>query len=206
MDEATKAHIFEPFFTTKGPGEGTGLGLATVYGAVKQAGGYVYVYSEPGRGTAFTIYLPSVEEAAPEWAPDADLPEESRGGETVLLAEDEESVRTLTRVVLEMHGYTLLEAGDGEEAVRVCGEHEGRIDLLISDVVMPGLGGRELADRVAAMRPGLRILYLSGYTDDAVVRHGVLQAETAFLQKPFTVDALACKVREVLDGPRASPL
>ena len=204
MDEATRGHVFEPFFTTKGPGKGTGLGLATVYGAVKQAGGHVYVYSEPGRGTTFKIYLPAVEETAPESAPHAGLSEGPRGGETVLLAEDEEGVRTLTRLVLQQQGYTLLEAGDGDEALRICGEHEGRIDLLISDVVMPGLGGRELADRVAAMRPGLRVLYLSGYTDDAVVRHGVLQAETAFLQKPFTVDALACKVREVLDGPRTA--
>jgi two-component system, cell cycle sensor histidine kinase and response regulator CckA len=205
MDEATKAHVFEPFFTTKGLGKGTGLGLATVYGVVKQAGGYVYVYSEPGRGTAFKIYLPSVEETAPEGAPHAGLPEGPRGGETILLAEDEEAVRTVTRLFLQQHGYTVLETGDGDEALRVGGEHEGRIDLLISDVVMPGLGGRELADQLTALRSELRVLYLSGYTDDAVVRHGVLEAETAFLQKPFGSGDLARKVREVLDAPRSTP-
>jgi signal transduction histidine kinase/CheY-like chemotaxis protein len=199
MDEATKARIFEPFFTTKGPGQGTGLGLAVVFGVVKQSGGHIEVFSEPGRGTTFQIYLPQV----PGETPAARRPTAApvpRGTETLLLVEDEEAVRALARHVLKSCGYTVLDAADGREAVRLAEGHAGPLHLLVSDVVMPHLGGRQLAERVAALRPDVKVLFLSGYTDDAVVRHGVLEAEFAFLQKPFTPAALAAKVREVLDG------
>jgi PAS domain S-box-containing protein len=200
MDDATKARIFDPFFTTKAPGKGTGLGLATVYGIVKQANGHVAVYSEPGRGATFKVYLPRIEEPLPAPAPQPRSSEPRRGNETILLAEDDDAVRSLTRLALQAEGYVVLEARQGDEALKIGRQHAGPIDLLISDVVMPGGGGRELAERLAANRPELRVLYLSGYTDDAIVRHGVLDAEAAFLQKPFTMRALALKVREVLEG------
>ncbi len=204
MAPATKAHMFEPFFTTKGVGKGTGLGLATVHGIVKQSGGHIEVSSEPGDGTHFRIYLPQVGASAvrPRPGPTA-LP---RGRETVLLAEDEDAVRSLARHVLKACGYTVLEAADGVQALEVAQGHAD-ITLLISDVVMPHLGGRELAERVTALRPGCKVLFTSGYTDDAVVRHGVHEAEVAFLQKPFTPAQLAQKVREVLDreAPPAPP-
>ncbi len=201
MDEATQARIFEPFFTTKEQGRGTGLGLATVYGIVKQSEGYIYVYSELGRGTTFKVYLPRIDPATePAERPAPPPPSKGpRGGETLLVVEDEQAVRELICSVLKGQGYTVLAAPDGEEALRLCREHGGPIDLVVSDVVMPRLGGRQLADGLAALRPGVKILFLSGYTDDAVVRHGVLEAETAFLQKPFTPAGLAHKVREVLD-------
>jgi signal transduction histidine kinase len=202
MDEPTKAHIFEPFFTTKGPARGTGLGLATVYGIVKQSGGYIYVNSEPGRGTIFKIYFPSVKETVSCGNSYPGLRKMATGTETLLLVEDEDAVRALTRHALKMCGYTVLEARHGEEAIHIFEQHEGMIHLLVSDVVMPQMGGRQLAERLVAIRPEMRVLYLSGYTDDAVVRHGVLQAEVAFLQKPFTMNALANKVREVLDRGR----
>jgi two-component system cell cycle sensor histidine kinase/response regulator CckA len=199
MDEATKGHIFEPFFTTKAPGKGTGLGLATVHGIVKQSNGHITVASEPGRGTTFKIYLPVVAEVISLGKSHAGLKASLRGNETILLAEDEPAVRALTRHVLQMHGYTVLEASQSDKALRIAEEHKGKIHLLVTDVVMPVMSGRQLAERLAAIRPGLRVLYLSGYTDDSVVRHGVLQAETAFLQKPFTPTSLAAKVRAVLD-------
>jgi signal transduction histidine kinase/DNA-binding response OmpR family regulator len=203
MDAATKARAFEPFFTTKETGKGTGLGLATVYGIVKQSGGHVEVFSEPGRGTTFTVYLPRVDPAPPASA--EPTPGRSPfGTETLLLAEDEEAVRTLAGCVLRMSGYTVLEAADGAEALRVAGRHAGPIHLLVTDVVMPGMGGRALADRLTAARPETRVLYLSGYTADEVVRHGVREAEVAFLQKPFKVDALILKVREALDRGEAA--
>jgi PAS domain S-box-containing protein len=205
MDETTKARLFEPFFTTKEVGRGTGLGLATVYGIVKQSGGSIFVYSEPNRGTSFKIYLPRLEAVAPLPKSNPGLVKSSGGGETILLVEDEEAVRTLTRQVLESKGYTAIEARDGQDALHRAERYEGPIHLLLTDVVMPHLGGRELADRLKVSRPGLRVLYLSGYTDDAVVRHGVLEADVAFLQKPFTPAELARKVREVLDGPPANP-
>jgi two-component system cell cycle sensor histidine kinase/response regulator CckA len=195
----TKARIFEPFFTTKGPGKGTGLGLAVVHGIVKQTGGHVEVYSEVGKGTTFKIYLPVIEEQLPAGTSVHALGLMPRGTETVLLVEDEDALRALARHVLESCGYTVLEAADGREALRVAEGHLGPIDLLVSDVVMPHLGGRQLAERLAVMKSGMKVMFLSGYTDDAVVRHGVLEAEFAFLQKPFTPPALAQKVREALD-------
>jgi PAS domain S-box-containing protein len=199
MSEETKARIFEPFFTTKGVGKGTGLGLATVFGIVKQSGGHVGVYSEPGRGATFKVYLPPVEERVPSGKSLHGLKVAPHGSETILLVEDEDAVRGITRLALQMHGYTVLEAKNGAEALKFCEQRQGPIHLLITDVVMPDMGGREVAESMTAFKPGIKILYLSGYTDDAVVRHGILQAEVAFLQKPFSPIALANKVREVLD-------
>jgi CheY-like chemotaxis protein len=200
MTEEVKAHLFEPFFTTKGPGVGTGLGMSMVYGMVKQSGGHVEVESQPGAGTSVRIYLPRTDEepAAERSNGTGGAP---WGSETVLLAEDEEGVRALIRQVLQVGGYAVLEARDGADALWLASQHRGPIDLLITDVVMPGLDGRGLAERLAASYTGLRVLYLSGYTDDAVVRRGVLQEKVHFLQKPFSPAALARKVREVLDGP-----
>ena len=201
MDEATKANIFEPFFTTKEMGKGTGLGLATVYGTVKQSDGHVYVYSEPGHGTTFKIYLPAVENAISARM-SANNRKPQRGNETILLAEDEDAVRSVMSSGLRMLGYTVLAASRGEEAIRICQQHSGPIHLLVTDVVMPEMSGRKLVERLTAMMPGLRVLYLSGYTDDAVVRHGILVGETPFLQKPFTTRDLALKVQELLsDAP-----
>jgi two-component system cell cycle sensor histidine kinase/response regulator CckA len=200
MTPEVQARIFEPFFTTKGVGKGTGLGLATVYGIVQQSGGLVEVHSEVGTGTAFKIYLPRVEEQITS-GKSQELISAPRGTETILLVEDDESVRALSRRILQSSGFTVLEAGHGEEAIRVCERHQGHIHLLVSDVVMPGLGGRQLAERLLTLRPELKVLYLSGYTDDAVMRHGVLEEQVHFLQKPFSTAALARKVREVLDAP-----
>ena len=201
MDEATKAKIFEPFFTTKQPGKGTGLGLATVYAIVTQAGGVIWVYSELGHGTSFKIYLPQVD-AVPSTAAVArvDLP---RGTETVLLVEDAAAVRAVARQVLQRQGYRVLEAADGEDALYLAARHQGTIDLVLTDVVMPRAGGRELAERLLAVRPDTRVLYMSGYTDDSVVRHGILAGGVAYLQKPFSPEGLARKVREVLDAPKS---
>ncbi|HTU23282.1 MAG TPA: HDOD domain-containing protein [Gemmataceae bacterium] len=202
MDAATQARIFEPFFTTKGPGKGTGLGLATVYGIVKQSGGSIYVYSEVGHGTSFKVYLPRTDETlAPPVRPAESTPLSSRAGgqETLLIVEDDDSVRALTRTVLRGQSYHVVEAVDADEALRWVEEHTQPIHLLVTDVVMPGMSGRALAERLTALRPELKVLYVSGYTDDAVVRHGLLEAEIAFLQKPFTPASLARKVRELLD-------
>jgi PAS domain S-box-containing protein len=203
MSAETQARLFEPFFTTKGPGKGTGLGLATVYGIVKQSGGNIWVYSEPGRGTSFKVYLPRVDAMvdAPE-GPDS-TGTSPRGHETVLLVEDEPDLRELALEILEMHGYRVLVAGEAEEACRLSEGHAGRIDLLLTDVVMPGKSGRELATLLAEQRPELRVIYMSGYTADAIVSQGVLEPEIMFLQKPYTPAALALKVREVLDTPAA---
>jgi PAS domain S-box-containing protein len=200
MTEEVKARIFEPFFTTKEKGRGTGLGLATVFGIVKQSRGIIEVYTERGLGTAFKVYLPRVDEVAATRKSNAGTRPAPRGAETVLLVEDEDSVRALARLVLTNNGYTVLEAGDGLQALRVAGGHVGPIHLLMSDVVMPELGGPELAERLVATRLDLKVLFLSGYTDDAVVRHGILQEKVNFLQKPYSVAALAKKVREVLDA------
>ena len=201
MDAATQARIFEPFFTTKEIGKGTGLGLATVYGIVKQSGGWIWVYSEPGQGTTFKIYLPRVTEAVPPAAVTPAPPASVRGSETILLVEDDEMIRNLVQKVLQANGYRVLVAANGRDAEQVAGQHDGPIHLLVTDVVMPGMNGREVAERLAAARAGVRVLYLSGYTDDAIVHHGVLEPGVAFLQKPFTPAVLGRRVREVLDSP-----
>jgi CheY-like chemotaxis protein len=198
MDESVKARIFEPFFTTKEPGKGTGLGLATVYGIVKQSGGSISVYSEPNKGTTFKIYLPRIEETA-SLAAASSLLVPPKGKETLLLAEDEEGVRALARHALQALGYTVVEATNGREALELCKQYAGVLHLLITDVVMPLMGGRELAQQARAVRPHLKVLYISGYTDDAIVRHGVLEAGMPFLSKPFTPAILAAKIREILD-------
>ena len=195
------AKIFEPYFTTKEPGKGTGLGLATVFGIVEQSGGHVAVDSEVGAGTTFKVYLPQVEQASEGSKAPSPIPPPPRGTETILLAEDEPAVRMLTRRILTGRGYRVLEAADGEEAVRVAAGHAGPIHLLITDVVMPGMGGRAAAEALAERQPGIRVVYLSGYTDDAVIRHGVLREGVHFLHKPFTAHELARKVRDVLDSP-----
>ena len=203
MDAETQAHVFEPFFTTKEKGKGTGLGLATVYGVVKQSGGYVWVYSEPGRGTSFKIYLPRIEETAVPAGRDGksetQIPE--RGSETILLVEDEKGVRELAREYLASSGYTVIEAEDGHTALELAAMHVGPIHLLLTDVVMPGISGRELAERVSQIRPGIKIIYMSGYTDQAVVHHGILRNDAVLLQKPFTLMTLAGKLREMLAVP-----
>jgi two-component system, cell cycle sensor histidine kinase and response regulator CckA len=202
MDAETQAHIFEPFFTTKERGRGTGLGLAIVYGAVKQSGGYVWVYSEPEQGTAFKIYLPRVEEVA-EQVQSAEVPGRPvTGSETILLVEDEKAVRALVIRVLQNLGYNVLSSASPEDALQIGERHPGPIDLLLTDVVLPGMNGRKVADNLASLRPQMKVLYMSGYTDYAVARHGVLEANTIFLQKPFTPTSLARKVRAVLDAGR----
>ena len=203
MDEATQARIFEPFFTTKDHGKGTGLGLATVYGVVKQSGGFIYVYSELRHGTTFKIYLPLVTEEAEKIVSDKRQIGPPPGTETILFVEDEESVRMLVRDFLRGNGYQVLEAADGEQALEVAAAHKGAIHILITDVVMPRLSGRELAIRLVAERKDVKVLYISGYTDDSVFRHGVLEGGVAFLQKPFNLRGLAQKIREVLDGKLA---
>ena len=200
MSEETQAHMFEPFFTTKEKGKGTGLGLATVYGIIKQSGGFIWVYSEVGHGTTFKLYLPRVEELAERASQPAQARARAgRGTETVLVVEDEAPVRSVARQVLERHGYTVLEAPSAEAALDIATRYSGIIHLLLTDVVMPGLNGRELASRLATLRPDARVIFMSGYTDDAVTRHGVLEPGSAYVQKPFTPDAIARKVREVLD-------
>ena len=206
MDAETQAHIFEPFFTTKEKGKGTGLGLATVYGIVKQSGGYIWVYSEPGRGSTFKIYLPRVEEAGES----VQFPEASghpvAASETILLVEDEEAVRALAARILQRLGYKVLESTSPEDALKISERHTETIHLLLTDVVLPSMSGRKVAELLAPLRPGMKALFMSGYTDDSIVRSGVLEATAAFLQKPFTPVTLARKVREVLDSGREQNL
>ena len=198
MDQQTQAHIFEPFFTMKAVGAGTGLGLATVYGIVKQSSGHIEVESQVGRGSKFKIYFPSVESAAADHELGKDTAKTRFAGETVLVVEDAPALLGLIREALSASGCEVLSARDGEEALRIVREKEGRIDLLLTDVVMPEMSGRALAERLAELRPETPVLYISGYTDSAIVRHGVLAADVILLQKPFTPNELVDKVHQVL--------
>jgi two-component system cell cycle sensor histidine kinase/response regulator CckA len=202
MDRATQARVFEPFFTTKGKGKGTGLGLATAYGIVKQSGGYIWVYSEPGRGTTFKIFLPRIDAPVERVSPEPVITASLRGSETILLVEDQDEVRGLIHKMLVARGYQVLVAPSGPEAVGLgtAQPRERIIDLLVTDVVMPGMTGREVGQLLARAHPRMRVLYLSGYTDESIAHHGMLEPGIAFLQKPFTGEALARKVREVLDA------
>ncbi|MBL8798055.1 MAG: response regulator [Planctomycetia bacterium] len=194
------ARVFEPFFTTKEVGKGTGLGLAMVFGIVQQSGGCIHVYSEPGRGTTFKVYFPAVDEPIKK-SGDSKQGLAARGAETILMVEDEEAVRGMALLSLQMHGYTVLTAENGKAALKVAEAHRGPLDLILSDVVMPGLSGPELVQALRPRFPHVKVLFMSGYTDDAVVRHGLLQAEVSFIQKPFTPLSLARKIRQVLDEP-----
>jgi PAS domain S-box-containing protein len=200
MTPEAKTHIFEPFFTTKEKGKGTGLGLATVYGIVKQSGGSIWVYSELGQGTVFKIYLPTVSESPAARGHAKTETDTASGSETILVVEDEQGVRSLVRLALESSGYKVLEMADAESALAACANYDGPIHLLLTDVVMPQMSGPVVAEKVAALRPGIKVLFMSGYTDDAVVRHGVLSHDMPFIQKPFSPLALRKKIREVLGG------
>jgi two-component system cell cycle sensor histidine kinase/response regulator CckA len=201
IDPATLGRIFEPFFTTKETGKGTGLGLSTVFGIVQQSGGSVWVYSEPGRGTTFKVYLPRVDGAA-ERSRSVEPPANLRGSETILLVEDDDQVRAVALGILSKHGYRVIEARNAGEALLLSEKYRGTIHLLLSDVVMPQMSGPELAKRLSSPRPEMKVLCMSGYTDDSIVRHGVIEAHFAYLQKPITPEALTTKVREVLDAAR----
>jgi signal transduction histidine kinase/ActR/RegA family two-component response regulator len=199
MSEETKSKIFDPFFTTKEHGKGTGLGLSTVYGIVKQSGGNIWTYSESGKGTSFKIYLPRVDEVEEVAKQSKAAPGSLNGGEKILLVEDEEMVRHFTHRILEEKGYLVFDASSGDEALRICQNKKNEIGLIITDVVLPGIGGRELAAQIALLQPAAKMLFMSGYANKSIVRHGILAPGTNFLQKPFTIDSLLRKVRDILD-------
>lgn len=198
MDERTMSRVFEPFFTTKVPGKGTGLGLSTVYGIVKQSGGSIYVYSEPGKGTTFKVYLP--QELSLQPVVKRPLPLTRSGGpETILVVEDDEAVRNVAKRILGAAGYTVLTAANGGEGLLLCEQHQAEIHLVLTDVVMPLMGGRVFVERLAKVRPAIKVLYMSGYTDNAIIHHGVLDKGTRFIGKPLTQVELLRKVREALE-------
>jgi CheY-like chemotaxis protein len=199
IDEQTRVHLFEPFFTTKGPGKGTGLGLPTVYGIVKQSGGWIRVHSEVGKGTTFKIYLPCIDiESAADEEPSTAA--KRCNNETVLVVEDQDAVRRLTMSVLESLGYRVLNAADGEEALALEARHGGPIDLMLTDVVLPGMTGKQVAERLKVLRPETRALFTSGYPQDVIADHGLVDRDVAYIAKPYSPNDLAAKVREVLDG------
>jgi CheY-like chemotaxis protein len=205
IDRQTLNHLFEPFFTTKPVGQGTGLGLSTVYGIVKQSEGYVWAYSEPGQGATFKIYLPVDLSAATSAPVQEPVVAAARPGEVVLVVEDEEAVRSMTARLLESEGYQVLVAAHGSEALEHLERSSGRLDLVITDVAMPTMNGRELADHLRRLRPGLPVLFMSGYTDDEMVRRGLIEPNHPFLSKPFTPETLAGKVRQLIDQAAAQP-
>ena len=199
MNEETKVHIFEPFFTTKPYGKGTGLGLSTVYGIIKQSEGFIWVESEPEKGCIFKIYFPRIEEEAKD-LPAPDIEDKAlRGNETILLVEDEDMVRELAVRILEEKGYKVLESSRGEKALEISKKHKNPIDLMITDIVMPGMGGKKLVQKIKQDRPRLKVLYISGYTDEIISQHGVLEEGTQFLQKPFLPQSFLTKIRDLLD-------
>jgi CheY-like chemotaxis protein len=200
LDRESQVRIFEPFYTTKEMGKGTGLGLSTVYGIIKQSGGFIWIYSELGKGTSFKIYLPRLE-ATGELAGVSQAPDKCEwGSETILLVEDEDMVRQVARRILARYGYTVLEAASGPEALALSGKHAGTIHLMLTDVVMPGMSGQDIMVQLRPQRPEMKVLFMSGHTENAIVHHGELDPGTAFIQKPFKHDVLAQKIREVLDN------